>query len=769
MLYLLYLIQTAQAGSCSTLYTEAECDIVYNLRSTGTVVKLIFNGKFIWIENATTSVFPTSVLSLSKVDSINILSSVITGTIPTQICSMPALTNIYLFEVSLTGSIPECLFSNQRMQSISIDSTVIGGSIPSLANSNLTQLSIKNSALSGTVPRVGPNLRYLILTGNNLEGTISTDIYNVGIVNLGENKLVGTIPIPGQLDKITHLDLSNNDLSGTVPYMPALTFLDLSYNKFGDVSVISRNYWNGTGTLDLSGNRITTMLSYPPRVRIDVADVDECALKRYICPNGAFCTDGWFPKMSYTCECSPGYDLNRNETECVDIDECVSQRHACAQGMCLNTPGSYECCSNGTYSTGTTCEPCYSEDYVYDTTSNSLPPTQVTTTCFGSCKSGVSFRYRQARSTLCPVQARIQQECTYPCANATVNMSKFDAVNTLHTELARGDYIFDLLGETNATRLAIGPMSITLEILCIECDSVLEAVRIIAPDLVLVRRQTGLEVSARVSSKPITPIVVSVIVGVGLLLLILVLLAMLARDRTSKLHEDLAKTIRVPFHTRLTRPLLTEVDVRPANIENIVSVKRVYNTVLLDNFVGTYLVQKERMSNKVFHKKTWTIDPIRTQVHGAYVALANSFSWNQPNYPTVISVMHGTAAPIAEMIAKTGFAALSTLDSGWYGTGIYFTTSFKYCMSYIAARQRPAIIISYVLPGNVYPVTARADHEGKPLMAGYQSHYIKTTIDGKPSVNGEYNEIVVAQESQILPLYIVEISPVKAGTVRLDI
>jgi len=62
-------------------------------------------------------------------------------------------------------------------------------------------------------------------------------------------------------------------------------------------------------------------------------------------------------------------------------------------------------------------------------------------------------------------------------------------------------------------------------------------------------------------------------------------------------------------------------------------------------------------------------------------------------------------------ICSTGFATLSVLDAGWYGQGVYFTSSARYAVPYYATKKDPAIIIAYVIPGNIYPVI---EHPKKP-------------------------------------------------------
>ncbi|VAI26974.1 unnamed protein product [Triticum turgidum subsp. durum] len=76
----------------------------------------------------------------------------------------------------------------------------------------------------------------------------------------------------------------------------------------------------------------------------------------------------------YLCHCSPGYQGNAYlNNGCQDIDECMlreqdpkyEESYPCRNGVCLNTPGGYDCkCNKRTKSDGTKfgCRPLYSRD-----------------------------------------------------------------------------------------------------------------------------------------------------------------------------------------------------------------------------------------------------------------------------------------------------------------------------------------------------------------------------------------------------------------------
>ncbi|XP_044947313.1 wall-associated receptor kinase 5-like [Hordeum vulgare subsp. vulgare] len=96
--------------------------------------------------------------------------------------------------------------------------------------------------------------------------------------------------------------------------------------------------------------------------------------RNYACASANSYCEGASNGPGYLCHCSPGYEgsayLNNG---CQDIDECMlreqdpkyKELYPCRNGVCLNTPGGYDCkCKKRTKSDGTKfgCRPLYSRD-----------------------------------------------------------------------------------------------------------------------------------------------------------------------------------------------------------------------------------------------------------------------------------------------------------------------------------------------------------------------------------------------------------------------
>jgi len=137
-----------------------------------------------------------------------------------------------------------------------------------------------------------------------------------------------------------------------------------------------------------------------------------------------------------------------------------------------------------------------------------------------------------------------------------------------------------------------------------------------------------------------------------------------------------------------------------------------------------------------------------------------SYPWNSSEdekLSPILPALFATDEDNAWKYVSTGF---QTKTTGSYGTGYYLNTSAQYLTPYLSEMIEPSIIICLTLPGYPYPVISGKDiQKGKGLFQGHQSHYVITNPDGtpveKPSTGLYYDELVVDQEGQILPVFVV--------------
>jgi len=184
--------------------------------------------------------------------------------------------------------------------------------------------------------------------------------------------------------------------------------------------------------------------------------------------------------------------------------------------------------------------------------------------------------------------------------------------------------------------------------------------------------------------------------------------------------------------------------------------------------------------HKYSKKNDWKFDTnpnSRTEerlwVYNQYYNLFKKLSnWgNSPNAP-VIQVFHGTGRETPWKIVQTGFCTVATLDDGYYGQGIYFTSDLNYAKMYSNISTRSVsesyVMLAFASPGNIYPVREGpmdvSSLKGKagPVCVGYQSHYVLVNPPGDQNIGlpvavNEKNfvdELVLFQESQAVPKYL---------------
>ena len=191
------------------------------------------------------------------------------------------------------------------------------------------------------------------------------------------------------------------------------------------------------------------------------------------------------------------------------------------------------------------------------------------------------------------------------------------------------------------------------------------------------------------------------------------------------------------------------------------NVQAIYNKALTVSFINHWNTSLARYVNdhNQFYYRDYGNDVIKMNVMSEFEKKREKFPYSIPIPIPLLPVLHGTDLCIAEKIAKTGFASLSSLDAGFFGKGIYFTTNILYTLPYCLVKRNPTVILSYTNMGNVYPVTEKMD--GMALKNGYNSHYVLTNKHGNIiTLDDSYlcDEIVVNQEVQILPAFIITLN-----------
>jgi len=210
----------------------------------------------------------------------------------------------------------------------------------------------------------------------------------------------------------------------------------------------------------------------------------------------------------------------------------------------------------------------------------------------------------------------------------------------------------------------------------------------------------------------------------------------------------------------------------------------VYTPHQLINFANKWASTMTQVKNnpKLFINKQWQEngEEIRIWVHTQYTKKVSLFNWNDNLEVPIIPALHGTDETVAYSIITTSFVALAKGDAGYYGKGLYFTTSAEYALPYYATKPSPTVLICFLITGNSYPVIEHPRGQknlmGSALMPNFHSHYVLCRIDGNPvprimdnTEEPYYDEIVIEQESAVVPYYLLKISKSNLLPLAMDI
>ncbi|KAM3707312.1 hypothetical protein ACJW31_02G015100 [Castanea mollissima] len=200
-------------------------------------------------------VLPSSIANLStQLNMLGMGKNKIHGNIPTGIGN---LVNLYALGLEcnyLGGTLPYVLGKLQKLNKLYLDNNKFFGPIPSTLGKDTRK------------PRNYQNLLLLDLSHNNLSGTIPKQVMGLSslsiFLDLSYNFLIGALPFEvGKLKQLSKLDLSKNRLSGKIPTTletcTSLEHLYLDGNSFEGEIPQSLKYLRGLEDIDISHNKLS--------------------------------------------------------------------------------------------------------------------------------------------------------------------------------------------------------------------------------------------------------------------------------------------------------------------------------------------------------------------------------------------------------------------------------------------------------------------------------------------------------------------------------
>ncbi|KAM7486963.1 hypothetical protein LguiA_002972 [Lonicera macranthoides] len=197
----------------------------------------------------------------------------------------------------LGGSIPDAFGNMMSLESLSLSNCALEGEIPkSFKNlSCIRSLKLYSNNLTGQLPVLFQtlfasmnSLEILDLTENKVSGSLSnsdfTSLSSLRQLLIGNNKLNGSFPKHfGQSSTLEYLDLSRNELNGSLPDLtsfPLLRYLYLSNNKIQGRLPESIGELSNLKELDLSFNLLTLefISDWTPHFQLDIIKLSSCKL-----------------------------------------------------------------------------------------------------------------------------------------------------------------------------------------------------------------------------------------------------------------------------------------------------------------------------------------------------------------------------------------------------------------------------------------------------------------------------------------------------------
>ena len=190
------------------------------VNDAGRVTKLIFDSE----EQGLSGKLISDLKDLKELEVLRIdFLNGVTGNIPAELGELTKLKELTLKNGQLTGNIPESIFALTNLTKLNFYTNRLDGEVSEKIKnlSNLTYLDLSYNQLRGKIDLTGLNcLESVFLSQNNLSGTLDflPTLTSLVEFHIYKCKFTGEIPLGiGELKNLEVLQLSENNLEGDLP------------------------------------------------------------------------------------------------------------------------------------------------------------------------------------------------------------------------------------------------------------------------------------------------------------------------------------------------------------------------------------------------------------------------------------------------------------------------------------------------------------------------------------------------------------------------
>ncbi|KAM0052886.1 putative protein kinase RLK-Pelle-LRR-VII-1 family [Helianthus debilis subsp. tardiflorus] len=207
---------------------------------------------------------PSDLGLCSHLRKLDLSNNLFTESVPVSIRVLSSLTYLNLANNVLTGDFPEWIGELNGLEYLDVSGNGLTGTLPESVGGLgvLTYMSLSGNNISGNIPKsliYSSKLSVVRLRGNRFNGSIPEGMFELGLsqIDLSRNQLTGSVP-PGSsrlFETLESMDLSANGLTGDIPaemgLLSKLRYLNLSWNNFETRMPLKLGYFENLTVLDL--------------------------------------------------------------------------------------------------------------------------------------------------------------------------------------------------------------------------------------------------------------------------------------------------------------------------------------------------------------------------------------------------------------------------------------------------------------------------------------------------------------------------------------